>query len=296
MACVKGASPQEARTASAAAPAPASTPDGEDESAGGAAVEAVYYTDPLCSWSWAFEPQLRRLRFALGGRLAWRTRMGGLLPDWSAFEDPLNGVSRPLQMGPLWYEVRHRSGQPVDDRLWLEDPPASSFPACLAVKAAGLQSDAAADRLLRRLREAALTERRNVARRDVLLALAEEVAVAHPAVLDAGRLAADLDGEAARTAFRADLQEARYLGITRFPALTLRRAGEDGRALLLVGWRPYDALLRAVRAVAPEVEGERQAVCPGAYRAFWGGATDREVEEGVGRTTCGGGPCARAAD
>jgi hypothetical protein len=66
-------------------------------------VEITYYTDPLCCWSWAFEPQWRRLRYEYSGKIKWRYRMGGLLPDWSSFSDPMNDVSRPIQMGPFWY-------------------------------------------------------------------------------------------------------------------------------------------------------------------------------------------------
>src|SRR5512143_835188 len=136
----------------------------------GAAVAVVCYTDPLCSWSWAFEPQWRRLRFEGGDRLAWRYRMGGMIPDWSRYSDPVNAVSRPLQMAPQWFEVRHVTGMPIDERIWFEDPPASSHPACIAVKAAELQSSEAAELYLRRLREAVMLDRRNIARREILLA------------------------------------------------------------------------------------------------------------------------------
>lgn len=255
----------------------------------GATVEAVYYTDPLCAWSWGFEPQLRRLRYEYGGALTWRTRMGGLIPGWDRFHDPLNAVSRPLQMGPVCVEVRHRTGQPLDDLMWVEDPPASSYPACLAVKAAGLQSHEAGEALLRRIREAAMTERRNVADGRVLLALASEVAASQPGLLDADRFEHDRGGPEAAAAFRDDLREGRYLGLTRFPALTLHRAdggvgdaeGGEGRVLLLVGYRPYDVLRRALDHLVPGLEPERRAPCPGAYAAYWNGATEREVAEAL---------------
>lgn len=263
-------------------PAPLSTPAGTGDASAPAA-EVVYYTDPLCSWSWGYEPQLRRLRYEYGDALGWRTRMTGLIPSWDTFSDPVNAVSRPLQMGPVCVEVRHRTGQPLDDRLWVENPPASSYAACLAVKAAGLQSAAAGEAMLRRLRVAAMTERQDVSDPAVLRALAREVADAAPALLDPDRFAADLDGPEAEAVFRDDLREARYLGLGRTPSLTLRRtvdttAGEN-RTILLVGYRPYAVLRRALDhlGLAPE----RQAPCPGAYAAFWGGATEREIAEAL---------------
>src|SRR3546814_21038319 len=55
--------------------------------------EIVYFTDPLCSWSWALEPQWRRLLFTFGDRLSWRYRMGGMLPDWTRFSDQIGRAS-----------------------------------------------------------------------------------------------------------------------------------------------------------------------------------------------------------
>lgn len=240
-------------------------------------IDVTYYTDPLCAWSWAFEPQWRRLRFEYGPRLRWQYRMGGLLPSWNGFDDPLNDVTRPIQMGPLWVQVRHTSGMPLDDRLWFEDPPASSYPACLAVKAAGLQSPWAAEVYLRRAREVVMTERRNISRPDVLEALADEVAALHPGVLDPARFRRDLNGEEARAAFRNDLMDARYRRIERFPALTVQAGGHG---VVLYGYRPYAALLEAVLTVAPPpVCAARDAAT---YAAHWGGALPREVAEALG--------------
>ena len=257
-------------------------------------MEATYYTDPLCSWSWGFEPQWRRLRYEFGTALAWRTRMGGLIPDWGSFSDPVNAVSRPPQMGPVCVEVRHRTGQPLDDRVWVEAPPPSSFPACLAVKAAGLQAAEAGEAYLRRVREAVMTERQDVAERDVLRRLARDVAGATSGLLDADRFDDDLDGPAAAAAFREDLREARYLGLTRFPALTLRRTDGAGHTLLLVGFRPYDVLRRALHHLAPELEPERMARCPGPTRPT-GAAPRTGRSRRRSTTTAHGAPTARPA-
>jgi len=78
-------------------------------------VEVVYYTDPLCCWSWAFEPHWRRLRAEFGAALDCRYRMAGMIADWGSYSDPLNSVSRPLQMGPIWREAQHLAGVLVDD-------------------------------------------------------------------------------------------------------------------------------------------------------------------------------------
>ena len=87
----------------------------------------------------------------------------------------------------------------------------------------------------------------NPARRAVLLAVAEELAGAALDGFDAGRFRQDFEAPATLDAFREDLAAAHALGIGRFPALTLRRTEDSGRAILLLGWRPY-AVLRAALA------------------------------------------------
>ena len=246
-------------------------------------IEATYFTDPLCSWSWAFEAVWRRLRYELADRLSWRYALGGMIPDWQTFNDPLHSVHRPAQMGPSWYEVRHLTGMPIDEMIWLQDPPASSYPACVAVKAAARQGKAIEEAYLRRLREAVMLERRNVARREVLVELFDEL----PGELPddpppAGdRFRRDLVGKEALEAFREDLKDAGYREIGRFPALVLR--GGNGRAVLVVGYRPYPVFREALAAVAPDLEPARTATDPVAYALHWGSITAAEVAAAVER-------------
>jgi putative protein-disulfide isomerase len=254
-------------------------------------LEITYYTDPLCSWCWGFEGVWRRLRYELADRIAWRYVLGGLLPDWQNFNDPLRSVSRPAQVGPLWYEVRHLTGMPLDERIWIADPPTSSYPACVAVKAAGLQGAELAEAYLRRLREAVMTERRNIARREILIDLFAGLAAAllpaavrpdlYPDYPDIDRFRRDLGGEEAQQAFREDLKDAGYRGIGRFPAFVLRRAGSP--AVALVGYRPYSVFREALAAVAPELQPVRTADDPLAYALSWGSITAAEVAEALAR-------------
>lgn len=243
-------------------------------------VEVAYFTDPLCSWSWAFEPQWRRLRYEFGEQLTWRYHMGGMLADWQSFSDPLNAVANPAQMGLQWHQVRELTSMPFDERIWRDDPPASSYPACLAFKAAELQGQDRAERYLRRLREAVMLDRRNIARQEVLLALAAQpsAADADTTTLDAARFRRDLDG-AALDAFRDDVKTAQYRGIGRFPTLTLRRVG--GKGVIIVGYRPYAVLGEALAAVAPELTPLRRARDAADYARHWGSATAREVAEAL---------------
>ncbi len=251
-----------------------------------AVVLIEYYTDPLCSWSWAFEAQWRRLRYEYAGQLDWRYRMGGLLPDWSSYADPLNEIHSPAQMGPQWFQVSAFSGMPLNPRLWQTNPPDSSYPACLAVKAAERQGQACAENYLRRLREAALLEGRNIARPDELFALADEVGSRRALQpFDSARLCEDYAAPATMEALRQDLREAAYADIGRFPTLLLHH--HDGHSLILVGYRPYAALQDALEHLDPHL-ARRTGTPPTdlapadlalAYTNHWGTVTAREVAE-----------------
>ena len=249
---------------------------GEDKEAGSVQVE--FYTDPLCCWSWGFEPQWRRLRFEYRGKIKWRYRMGGLIPNWESFNDPMNSISRPLQMGPLWMEARYMTGMPIADTIWFQNPPSSSYPACIAVKAAELQSPVAAERFLRKVREAVMLQRQDISDWNVLLQVGKELAKESDNLLNIERFTTDLSGRDARKAFEEDLKQVRIHSISRFPTLTMRREGA-GDGVMIVGYRPYEALEKALHQIAPELEPVKCQADEANYRKYWAGLTERELQE-----------------
>ncbi|WP_245558419.1 DsbA family protein [Fulvivirga imtechensis] len=240
-------------------------------------VEIEYFTDPLCCWSWAFEPQWRRLRYEYKDQVRWKYRMTGLLSDWKAYNDPMNSVTRPTQMGPVWKEAQHISGMPVNDKVWVENPPRSSYPACLAVKTAELQGAKAGEHYLRRVREAVMTELRDVARGDVLQQIAHEVAEEWPGLLDDEQFEHDFSSRAALSDFKKDLKRVKQIGINRYPTLTLKVKGRKG--VMITGYRPYSVLLQALQSVCPGIQRSRKIENIDDYWKYWGTLTDRELSE-----------------
>lgn len=122
----------------------------------------TYYTDPLCCWSWAFEASWRRFLATYGDRISYALVMGGMIPGWATYNDPLHSVSRPAQMGPLWMYAAQITNTKIRYQIWAEDPPSSSFPPSIAVKTAGLQSQSAAERYLYAIRKAVMEDGINV--------------------------------------------------------------------------------------------------------------------------------------
>jgi putative protein-disulfide isomerase len=206
-------------------------------------VNIHYYTDPLCCWSWAFEPHWRRLLSACGDMIAYRYVMCGMIPNWESYNDPLNSVSKPLQLGPVWMHASQVTNVKMDYSIWHRDPPSSSYPACIAVKCAGLQSPAAEDLYLLALRKALMEEGLNIAKPDILLSVAEGVQTNHPEQFNLEVFKKQWKLGEGKEKFRADIQKMKYHNIGRYPSLTFINA--SGKGIIIIGYRPYEALREA---------------------------------------------------
>ncbi len=207
-----------------------------------AKVSITYFTDPLCCWSWAFEENWQRLKQEFKELIEWRYCMGGLLPDWEHFNDTVNSINRPLQMGAFWMYVSKTANVAINHKIWYEDPPASSYPACVAVKCAELQSEQAADIMLANLRRSSMIEGINIAKKEMIMNIAEQIS-GPSQVLDFKQFAADFNSDKAMENFRQDLQNVRYNGITRFPTLLFRK---KNRSSLLTGNISYEMLVNII--------------------------------------------------
>lgn len=208
------------------------------------AVTLTQVTDPACTWCWGAEPVLRRLEETYRDQVSFEFVTGGLVRDFETFHDAANGITAPADVAPHWETAAARHGMPVDADVWRVDPPRSTYPASVAYHAAKAQDPAAARRYLRRLREAVATERRNVARREVLVSLADGIG------LDVDALVEALDDGSAREAFSADRAFARRHGATQFPSF---RVSAAGGTRWLFGFQRFDALAAAIEDIAPGV-------------------------------------------
>lgn len=205
-------------------------------------IKIEYFTDPLCSWSWAFEPHWRKFINEHKHLVNWKYRMGGMIKDWKSYNDPFNDVSRPAQMGPLWLQVKHATGIEINPQIWIEDPPVSSIPSCMAVKCAEMQSAAAGDLMLTLLRKAVMVEGRNIAKTETIFELAQQAGNKYK-LLDYTTFISNWGSKALKTLIKEDFQKAKLMDIGRFPTITIQSG--DGTGIILVGYRPYSVLMEA---------------------------------------------------
>ena len=122
--------------------------------------------------------------------------MGGLARE---FEDDLSSLVI------TWLDHAAESGMPLDPRVWHGDGVRSTYPACIACRAAAEQGPAAAERYLRVLREGFMCHGRKLDGPEAL------VAEARRAGLDASRFRIDLESNAMLEAFASDLEESRTI-------------------------------------------------------------------------------------
>ena len=243
-----------------------------------------YHTDPACPWSWAAEPRVRALMMEFGEDLRWRPVMGGLAREVAPGIGP--GVRLPPEArGPLveeWLRVASQTGAPLDPLTWVEGGIRTTYPACMAVRAAAEQGDAAGLACLRRLREGIMCERSKLDHAEAL------VEAARGTGLDVERFRLALRSHAITEAFGADLEATAALAADQGERPPGSSAGVGGAALptavftgegrreVVRGLQPIEAYRQAAEACG----ARRQDARPGAEEVVrrFGRVTSAEVE------------------
>ena len=175
-------------------------------------LSVVLYHDVLCAWSFLADARLAVLREEYAGSLDFSHQPLPTRPE------PAAPTRRALRLWARHYRraAKEPEGAGIVPDLWLSgDPPCSSLPPLLALEAARLQGRPAHDRLLGALREAAFRRGLNVARRDVLIELADREGLA------VDRFVTVLDSPATERAVLVGQAEAAARGVRGVPALVL---------------------------------------------------------------------------
>lgn len=227
-------------------------------------VEVVHYTDPSCPWAYSAEPFMRALEWRYGDGLAWRLVTIGLREDTADLE---RGGTTPASRVDGWRWFSETFGMPLlttpRDRL------VASGPMCRAVKAAGLQGEAAERGMLRAVRMAWFTSLHLLDEEAVFAEVAAEV----PG-LDPERLVRDLGDPGVEDAYQSDRTEARSAAGIGDPAIAQDRAAlfdggarftapslvfrHDGSTLVAGGFQSFEAYDVCVANLAPHLPRRAQ--------------------------------------
>jgi predicted DsbA family dithiol-disulfide isomerase len=264
-----------------------------------AVVDVVEFTDPISPWAWGTEPLLRWARRHYGPALRWRRAYAvaiDRLADAHPGRDPVRDTEA---FRAEWLAVARHTEAPVPVRL--ERMSRSTRLAAQAARAAERQVTTerpdAADRTLRRLREAVLVHGRPIDTRDRLLD-----ALAGVQGLDLERLLGDLETSSIVESVQADRDESRrphpavigrqgrgpYPGAAEPDGLHLRYAlptlllhGPAGDAVV-AGWSTPDALAAAIEGVGAPAADLSVTLDPDDALARYGTLTRGDVRLSTG--------------
>lgn len=212
-------------------------------------LKVLYFTDPICSTCWVIQPILRKLKLEYDEYLDIDYHMGGLLPSWIEYDKGI--IKNPMDAAIHWEEVSKKYDIPLDGDIWIEDPLHSSFPPSIAFKAAQLQNKGKAIVFLRRLKEMAFVEKKNITRWELI----EEAALG--CGLDTAILKKDIAGKG-KDMFQEDLRLTKENKITTFPTF-LFLDGDETR-FTLKGIQAYSKFEEIIHQLIPHAVKKEKTI------------------------------------
>lgn len=206
-------------------------------------INLYYVTDPLCSFCWAFEPTLRKFRYEYANYIDHDlTVMGGMIENWETYNgDGANGIQTAVDVAEHWRKVGDFTRMPIDGRVWLDEPIASSYPSSKVYQIIRRDFPDKADLFLRKLRERVMLHNQDISKSSVLAILLEDLGFDSRPVLSA---AESFEG---RSLLSSDLSLASALSATGFPTVVL--VNEANQGVKIVGAQPYEGLVAALKQI-----------------------------------------------
>ncbi len=163
-------------------------------------IAVIHFADPWCWWSWGLEPVVQRLKEVYGDQVEIVYKMGGITDSTANWRKEYN-VEEDDALRSWIRDSGSITGMNVDPESYLKSGVQSTWPACVAVKAAQLQGEEIGERFYRKLMEANLLESRNGSHETTYLSLAKQVG------LDEAQLKRDISSGKARELFEKDKKE-----------------------------------------------------------------------------------------
>ena len=169
-----------------------------------------YVMDPMCSWCYAFQAIITKLKGVLPQNVPFNYVMGGLAPDSN---EPMSGQTQ-AYVQQAWYTIAERTGADFNFEFWEKcKPRRSTYPACRAVIAASLQNETDGPRMIGAIQRAYYTEARNPSDETTLIELAGEIG------LDQARFVDTVNSSPVKRRLQDDFRFRDRLGVQGFPAL-----------------------------------------------------------------------------
>lgn len=172
-----------------------------------------YLHDPMCSWCWGFRQTWSQVQEALSEKVDVQYVLAGLAAD----TDKPMSEGMQLSIRDTWRKIQQEiPGTEFNYDFWsVCQPRRSTYPACRAVVACGMQQPKLKNMMLLAIQQAYYLNARNPSDEDVLIKIAEEIG------LDRESFERDLKSDECRKKFEDDLHISRDLYVHSFPSLVL---------------------------------------------------------------------------
>lgn len=197
----------------------------------------LYYVhDPMCSWCWGFRRVWLQVQDALAGKVNIQTVLGGLAVDT---EQPMP-VMMQQTIQRTWRRIQQEiPGTEFNYDFWkLCQPRRSTYPACRAVIAAGMQVENYEKSMLLAIQQAYYLQAKNPSDDAVLVQLATTIG------LKVKEFESDLHAEKCKQLFKQQRQLSADLGIHSFPSLVLRC--NESNTTIHIDYTQYETIVSSI--------------------------------------------------
>jgi putative protein-disulfide isomerase len=210
----------------------------------------IYIADPMCSWCYAFGPELTALLDGLPG-MPVNIIVGGLR---AGNEKPMDDDLR-SRLREHWNKVAERSGLPISyANLEREGFVYDTEPACRAVVAVRELEPQAILSAFHAIQRAFYAEGKDVTHGNVLAEVVVAALSEAGVALDVPAFLAAWESDAVKAATQADFEQVKRWEVHGFPTLVLEREGTLD--LVTSGYVPMPTLIETLETL---VEGKGSA-------------------------------------
>ena len=210
-------------------------------------LKIAHFTDPLCFWCYAMEPEVRKVRVLLEDQLDYRIVMGVLSSDISEIigtdEDAeLRYEIYRAMLANHFRDVAPKVGMPLALDNMLANGPEDlvSLPLSLAYCAMRMIDEDIAEAYLRRMRECVFAEGRSLA------SVEDQVELASEFPIDMEQFRSNLEGDEIASILQQGVDECRLYGIASFPTLIMQWGN---MRLAVQGYHDFEGIKRAIAQV-----------------------------------------------
>lgn len=184
-------------------------------------LHAQWFTDPMCSWSFAAEDAIGEFRRHFTGHLVFQNRMFVLYKDLSLFLGA-HGMTKPSEFAAKIDRVAKSTGKRIQTEAWTNNAvPGSSEQCCLWIKSAQLLDAEKGDLFLSEMRKALFLDGKDISSESVIEDLVRKSG------MEIQPLRLGLFSQKVQAMLEEDQKLAEEERVTSRPTLVLRNSGGD---------------------------------------------------------------------